>query len=118
MVLLVYLYYLKLCFVVNLYMNQTCQDAYSIFCLHNRSKNSEKIEYALRILKVYKKKIIIYQNELMALSAYIEYMFAKEKLSEYEKFIILQSIFQLSVTDSIGNRPIYERLFNAVVNVA
>jgi len=98
-------------------MNKTCQDAYAIFCEYNRSKNSEKVDYILQILNVYKKKIVIYQNELMGLSAYIEYLVAKDKLSEYEKFIILQSIFQLSITDNIGNSPIYERLFNAVINV-
>lgn len=96
-------------------MNTTCKEAYAIFCESNRSQHYTKVGYILDMLKIYKKKLIIYQVELTALAAYIEHLIGKIKLSEYENFIIICNLSELGINDTIGNRDLWERIFNSVI---
>mgnify|MGYP004491098117 CR=1 FL=1 len=95
-------------------MNSTCQEAYNIFCQHNRGTQYESVKSLLDFMKIYKKKTDISITEYELLGLYSYHCVGKIDLTNYEVKLLLQALGELTIKYSPSNSQNISFIFHSI----
>ena len=100
-------------------MNTSCKEAYSIFVQYNLIHNhiSTKIQYIIDLIKKYKSKEQIIYYDLKLLVMYIKSSIGHEKVSDYQRFRIMNEITELNLPAYSGMDILLNSLIQSITTI-